>query len=370
MNIGEGFDLYLRHFGLHTDPFALTPDPAFLYLSAGHAEALAALKLGLHEKRGLVAMIGEVGTGKTTLLYTLLSSLGPNVRTAYIANTTLSFDGILRAALRDFGLPHDAADRGTLLQTLNEFLLSSHREGKTVALIIDEAQNLSETAFEELRLLSNYETYRSKLLQIILVGQPELETKLSSPALRQVNERIAVRCYINPLRRREVHEYINHRLSAAGGRIDLFSAGALRAAASHSRGIPRRINIFCHNALLFAYGAGERRVSRRVMTAAIREHAGRGVVRIPAERRSLPAFLASLRPSNGWRHSGITWATAGVLIGVLWALAVKSDPGRKLAEPYLHLEVDAPSNVPAAPDTTGHALAETVETSALDTAPA
>jgi|AMFO01.1.fsa_nt_gi Type II secretory pathway, component ExeA (predicted ATPase) len=322
MEPGSETQVYLQYFGLHTDPFALTPDPAFLYLSPGHAEGLAGLKLGLYERRGLIAMIGEVGTGKTTILYSLLSGLGPNIQTAYIANTTLSFDGILRTALRDFGLPHDCAERSELLAILNSFLLDSHKQGKTVALIVDEAQNLSDSAFEELRLLSNYETYKAKLLQIILVGQPELEAKLSSNKLRQVNERIAVRCYINPLSRREARRYVDHRIRAAGGSLDLFTPAAVRLAVERSRGIPRRINILCHNALLFAYGRGMHRVTRSVMAAAAREREGGGLVHVatPRQRRWRRDH------SYGWRHSAMTWALGGVALGIACALVVVSSP--------------------------------------------
>ena len=348
--------VYLQYFGLHTDPFALTPDPAFLYLSPGHAEGLAGLKLGLYERRGLIAMIGEVGTGKTTILYSLLSGLGPNIKTAYIANTTLSFDGILRTALRDFGLPHDSAERSDLLAILNEFLLESYKKGKTVALIVDEAQNLSDSAFEELRLLSNYETYKAKLLQIILVGQPELEVKLSSNRLRQVNERIAVRCYINPLSRREARRYVDHRIRAAGGSLDLFTPAAVRLAVERSRGIPRRINILCHNALLFAYGRGMHRVTRRVMAAAAREREGGGLVQVAAPRWR----RRRLDHSYGWRHSAMTWALGGAGLGIACALLVVSSPIWK-QQNALRNRVPAATNTARAAGREEHTIVATAE---------
>ena len=187
------------HFQLRAEPFSLTPDPAFLYLSEGHAEVLAGLRLGLLERRGLIVATGEVGTGKTTLLYSLLSTIGGDVETAYIANTTLTFDELLESALEDFGAPLSGVRRLDLLASLNRFLVASAERGKNVALVIDEAQNLSDRIFEELRLLLNFETYTQKLLQIVLVGQPELGGKLRAPHLRQVADRIAVRCDLGAL---------------------------------------------------------------------------------------------------------------------------------------------------------------------------
>jgi general secretion pathway protein A len=262
--------MYTKHFNLTAEPFALTPDPAFLYLSPGHAEALAALQIGLTGRRGLMVMTGEVGTGKTTLLYSLLTQLGPNVHSAYIANTQLPFDDMLRQALADFGLPPRGHGRADLLTELNDFLRRCATEGTIAALVVDEAQNLDDDAFENLRLLSNFETFTAKLLQIVLVGQPELEARLRQPHLRQVAERVAVHCHINPLARRERRNYVAHRLQCAGGSLDLFTRAALRLALRKSRGIPRRINILCHNALLFAYGRRAGQVSRARVRAAIR----------------------------------------------------------------------------------------------------
>ncbi|MGD9763488.1 MAG: ExeA family protein, partial [Candidatus Binatia bacterium] len=178
--------IYAAHFGLDADPFSLSPDPDFLYESPAHSEALAGLRLALASRRGLATLIGEVGTGKTTLLYALLRDLEPAVRTAYLANTKLSFDELLRQALADFGVPAPAPDRLTLLEAFQGFLRQSDTEGAIAALIIDEAQNLDADTFEHLRLLTNFETYSTKLLQIVLVGQPELAVALGRDELRQV----------------------------------------------------------------------------------------------------------------------------------------------------------------------------------------
>lgn len=290
-----------RHFGLRRDPFGLTPDPAFLFLSEGHAEALAGLKLGLLGRRGLIVLVGEVGTGKTTLLYSLLSGLGPEVQTAYVANTALPFDDILRAAVKDFGVPPAGLDlsgatRFELLEALNELLRGCVREGTVAALIIDEAQNLSDEAFEGLRLLLNFETYHEKLLQIILVGQPELDSRLSRPGLRQVADRIAIRCHLNPLTPDEARSYIDHRLRAAGSSSQIFTPAALKLAVAQSRGIPRRINVLCHNALLFAYGRDLPRADAKVMKQAVREREGRDLVRLyaaPVARVAQPQHRAA-----------------------------------------------------------------------------
>ena len=253
--------IWREQFHLTGDPFSLTPDPSFLFLSDGHAEALAGLKLGIWERRGLMVMIGEVGTGKTTLIYSLLSHLDPEIETAYLSNTLLSFEEILHGALLDFGIECKSQRRLDLIETLNAFLRRSAEAGKTVVLVIDEAQNLSDEVFEGLRLLLNFETYKSKLLQIILVGQPELATRLRGRGLRQVRDRIAVRCHLNPLTRREAKDYIDHRLEMVGGSSRLFTGPALGVLVRRSKGIPRRINILCHNAMLFAYGRDLTRIN-------------------------------------------------------------------------------------------------------------
>jgi type II secretory pathway predicted ATPase ExeA len=323
--------MYANHFGMRSEAFSLTPDPAFLYLSPAHAEALASLKVGLASHRGLMVMIAEVGMGKTTLLYSLLSDLGAGVHAAYISNTRLAFDDLLRQALADFGVACESRERFALLSTLNGFLHRCAAEGSTAALVIDEAQNLDDDAFENLRLLSNFETYDTKLLQIVLVGQPELEAKLRQAHLRQVAERVAVRCHINPLSREESTRYIEHRLRCAGGSIDLFTPAALRLVLRRARGIPRRINILCHNALLFTYGRDERRVSRSVVRAAVREREGRGLValgrrwhgRVTIGRRWRGRLGRSAGRSATPRSRFLPWwagvgFAAGIVTSLIW----------------------------------------------------
>lgn len=264
--------MYAQHFNLTSEPFPLTPDPANLYLGKQHREALAALKYGLVERRAFVTLVGEVGTGKTSVVYALLRDPGPNVHTAYLAYPTQSFEDILASLVQDLGVATPARTKRELLAALNEHLARRAKEGGTTALVIDEAQDLSDQALEELRLLSNFETYSEKLVQIVLVGQPELRERLASPRLRQLRERIAVRAILAPLSRSEMLAYIEHRLRGTGGSTDrLFTRAALRLIVRRSAGIPRRANILCHNALLFAYGRGIPRVTARVAREAIAE---------------------------------------------------------------------------------------------------
>ena len=294
--------MYTRHFGLTAEPFSLTPDPEFLYLSTGHAEALAALKVGLLGKRGLMVMTGEVGTGKTTLLYALLRALGDGTRTAYVSNTSIGFDGLLRLALLDFAVTPPSSARVDMLTSLNQLLRDCAERDVTATLIVDEAQNLDADAFEQLRLLTNFETFTHKLLQVVLVGQPELEERLRDPALRALVERIAVHCRLEPLGERESRAYIDYRVLRAGGSTHLFEREARDRLLDEAEGLPRRINILCHNALLFAYGRGASKVTMPAVELAIAGRAAllrdrparqaeRPVAR-PAPRRSPRLALA------------------------------------------------------------------------------
>ena len=217
-------------------------------------------------------MIGEVGTGKTTLLYTLLGNLGVVFETAYVSNPALPFDQLLEYLLGDFGVSIPPGQRRVdLLNRLNEFLIQSAENQKIAVLIVDEAQNLSNTTFESLRLLLNFETFNSKLLQIVLVGQPELGERLDSLPLRQITDRIAVRCQLDPLSQAEARQYVGHRLQVAGGDADMFSRRALSLATKKARGIPRRINVICHNAMLYAFAKNQRKVTRPLVAEAVRD---------------------------------------------------------------------------------------------------
>ncbi|MGE3497855.1 MAG: ExeA family protein, partial [Candidatus Binatia bacterium] len=340
--------IYAAHFGLDADPFSLSPDPDFLYESPAHSEALAGLRLALASRRGLATLIGEVGTGKTTLLYALLRDLEPAVRTAYLANTKLSFDELLRQALADFGVPAPAPDRLALLEAFQGFLRQSDTEGAIAALIIDEAQNLDADTFEHLRLLTNFETYSTKLLQIVLVGQPELAVALGRDELRQVNERIAHRCRLEPLSRYESRRYVAHRLERAGGSLALFTRPGLAVILTAAGGVPRRLNILCHTALLFAFGRGAAAASAADAWAAVRERYGRVrhlVAARPVRRTVLVAAGALLAIGGttwvGLGRGGIPPAPRGA------AASAPGPPPFSLAE--LHAKPARPL-APAAPE--------------------
>lgn len=254
--------MYNTYFGFLDSPFSVTPDPRFFYSNPVYLEAYATLQYGIEAKKGFIVITGEVGTGKTTLLRKLLGSLENTVPSVFIFNTYLSFPELLQVTLQDLGLTPKGTSKVTMLQQLNDYLIKQLRQGHTVAALIDEAQNLSDAVLEDLRLLSNLETDREKLLQIVLVGQPELETKLDQPELRQLKQRVAVRCRLNPLKNEEVGPYIDFRLGAAGytGKA-LFHRDALQQIALYSKGIPRLINIICDNALLTAYAESKKFVS-------------------------------------------------------------------------------------------------------------
>lgn len=272
--------MYAAYFGLREPPFAITPDPAYVYLSRHHQEALAHLLYGVGENGGFVQLTGEVGTGKTTLIRALLEQRLEHVDVALCLNPRLTVEELLATVCDELGVsyPRPVHTLKALLDALNAHLLQTHAAGRRTVLILDEAQNLSREVLEQIRLLTNLETAKHKLLRIILVGQPELRALLARPDLRQLAQRITARYHLPPLDRRETAAYINHRLRVAGGRDDLFTAGARRVAYHDSGGVPRLINIICDRALLGAYGRGMRRVTARLARAAAREalHGGAG----------------------------------------------------------------------------------------------
>jgi general secretion pathway protein A len=248
--------LYLQHFGLREAPFSVTPDPRFFFESQGHREALAALYYGITAKKGFVVITGEVGAGKTTLIRKVLRSLDVTCHSVFIFNTLLKFDELIENILLDLGLDAAGCSKVERLQRLNQFLIDKWKEGHTVALLIDEAQNLGDESLEAVRLLSNLETDQEKLLQIVLVGQPELDARLGTRSLRQLKQRIALRCRLNRLKETDVAAYIQHRLQVAGYEgPEIFSKAVIRAIAERSSGTPRIINVICDNALLHAFAS-------------------------------------------------------------------------------------------------------------------
>src|SRR5215510_6922933 len=267
--------MYTEFYGLGEKPFSLTPDPRFLFLSASHREALAHVLYGIEQGEGFISVTGEVGTGKTTLCWTLLERLGPDTEVAFVFNPTLSGEELVRAISVEFGLPGDGLTRVQLGEQLNRFLLEQRRLGRRVLLIVDEAQNLQPQALEEIRLLSNLETTTSKLIQILLFGQPELDAKLDSRELRQLRQRISVRWSLGSLSAAETREYVRHRLRiAAEHDPDIFSSRALAEIHRRARGIPRLVNLLSDRALLAGYAAQQRQVGPDLVGLAAREILG------------------------------------------------------------------------------------------------
>jgi general secretion pathway protein A len=264
--------MYESFYGFNERPFNVTADPGFFYLSRRHKEAFSHLIYGIRERKGILEITGEVGTGKTTLCRALLHQLDKGTKTAFILNPYLSQVQLLQAIITDFGLNLKYKTKLDLINALNAFLIRESNSGNNVLILIDEAQNLSSKQLEQVRLLSNLETEKFKLLQIILVGQPELSEKLRKPCLRQINQRIAVRYHILPLDDDEVFEYIKHRLMVAGPEANVeFSQDAIEDIYNYSQGTPRLINILCDRALLAGFVLETRSVNRDIIKKCIEE---------------------------------------------------------------------------------------------------
>ena len=263
--------MYMEYYKLTESPFNVTPDPKFLYMTDQHRTALNHLLYGIRQGKGFVLLTGEVGTGKTTLCRKLLASLKENFRTALILNPMLSETQLLRSIVHEFGIEASCRDRFTAMAVLNSFLLHLNTAGGEAALIIDEAQDMSVGLLEMTRLLSNLETDSHKLLQIVLVGQPELRLKLRSPALRQLDQRIAIRYHLRPMSRSETGGYIRHRLDVVGGTKLSFDEEAVNEIYRHSGGTPRVVNTIGDRALLAGYVRETSLIDKSVIESAIHE---------------------------------------------------------------------------------------------------
>lgn len=307
--------MYTAFYGLREKPFELSPDPRFLFLAESHREALAHLLFGIEQGQGFIAVTGEVGTGKTTLCRTLLQRLDPGAEVAILFNPQLSADELLEAVHVEFGLA-GSGSRRELMERLNRFLLEKKGDGRRVLLIVDEAQTLGPDALELIRMLSNLETETSKLIQIILLGQPEFDAMLESPSLRQLRQRISVRWRLSPLGPAETAEYVRHRLRiAAGARRDVFSEGALRELHRRSGGIPRVVNLLCDRALLAGYAAGATTISRSLVAQADQEL--RGGARSPSLASRAKPYALRLRHFAPWAGMLAVGVLAGVLLQAL-----------------------------------------------------
>ena len=266
------FPMYKAFYGLKEYPFNVTADPSFYFSSTHHAEAFSHLIYGIENRKGILVITGEIGTGKTTLCRTLLNRLDQKTKTAFILYPNFSELQLLQLIIRDLGIEMKAKNKAALINALNEFLLHQASDGNNVVLIVDEAQNLQARQLEQIRLLSNLETDKEKLLQIVLVGQPELSAMLKQPSLRQINQRIAVRYHILPLEQSELRKYIEHRLQIAGTSNTLiFTDAALEAIYLHSSGMPRLINLICDRALLAGYVAETHTITKDIVERSVNE---------------------------------------------------------------------------------------------------
>jgi len=262
---------YLSHFNLQEQPFRLTPDPDFIYWSKQHARAKAYMESTIWLADGFVVITGEIGSGKTTLLQSFLSELDDDVVYAVVSQTQLTPTQFLQAVLTEFGFKPFNKRKVELLDMLNMFLIEQYSNGKKVVLIVDEAQNLTHKVLEEIRLISGIETHKEKVLRIILAGQPELRDSLESPGLKQLVQRVRLRFHLGPLDRREMHEYVDHRLRVAGTETRLFEEDAFETIHRYTGGVPRLINTLCDTALLCAFADEKTTVGLDDVMAAITE---------------------------------------------------------------------------------------------------
>ncbi len=268
--------MYCSFYGIQEKPFSITPDPKYLYLGKTHQEAFAHLVYGIRERGGFIVVTGDIGTGKTTLCRALLTHLDADIRVAFVFNPTLSALDLLKTINDDLGIRSEGDSQKELIDALNRFLLDQRQQGKNTVLIIDEAQNLDMEVLEHVRLLSNLETDTEKLLQIILVGQPEFRQMLEQPRLEQLNQRVTVRYHLNPLSREETEAYVNHRLAVAGADEKIrFTPEAIKRIGRYTRGVPRLINVLCDRALLAGYTRRTRRIDGGMVKQAQREVAGK-----------------------------------------------------------------------------------------------
>ncbi|MDJ0916396.1 MAG: AAA family ATPase [Woeseiaceae bacterium] len=330
--------MYTSFFGLNEKPFSITPDPRYLFMSERHGEALAHLVYGVTESGGFVQLTGEVGTGKTTLVRTLLQNRLPdNADVAVVLNPQISVKEFLATIVEELSVESgvDTDSIKSMTDALNAYLLKAHAEGRRVILIVDEAQNLSPNVLEQVRLLTNLETAKQKLLQIILIGQPELRELLARNDLRQLAQRITGRYHLEPLSRNETEAYILHRLRVAGALSDVFDAAAMRTVYQLSQGIPRLVNVICDRALLGAYARESRRVTRSIVRRAAAEIAGTEDIAL-WRRWTAPAIAAA--------------SVATIAAGVFWYVN-QTRPSMEtiLPEPVAEaVELPKPEPAPAA----------------------
>lgn len=307
--------MYNEFYQFKKEPFNVTPDPDFFFMSSSHKEALAAIIYGVERRKGFIAIIGEVGLGKTTVLRSYLQQAKSDaLKAVYIFNANVSFGGLLKNIYRELGLKLQTGQISELIDHLHQFLISEYKQGHNVALIVDEAQNMPTETLENLRMLSNLETAEEKLIQIVLIGQPELQERLQRKELRQLNQRIALRHTIAPLSREESLGYIHHRLERVALSAEpVFSKSALSLISKHSQGIPRIINIVCDNALIAGFGSNKKPVTRKIVRQVIADLEG--------------------KTSWHWLRWGMAFALlmVAVLLALLWMSPIRHEIASRLS---------------------------------------
>lgn len=372
--------MYCTYFGLKERPFTLTPNPDFIFLGKAHQEAFAHLLYGIDQKAGFIALTGEVGAGKTTVIRTLLTRLTPETHaTALILNPMLSSLGLLKTINREFGISDSGEEPAELVETLNKFLLQQKAAHKTVVLVIDEAQDMEPGVLEQVRLLSNLETSTEKLIQIILVGQPELETLLSRSELRQLNQRITVRYHLTPMDAADTRDYIAHRLRVAGGTPEMirFSTGAVQAIHRFAGGLPRLVNAVADRCLLIGYTAESRQIEAPQARQAICEVApSEGRRRNQRRTRMLAAtvialllgatMLAGMIYTRPAAAPPVAAAVPQQTVTPLASLLKRLDEGRSSQEAYRTI-LKAWNIVPPAPALPDSSLERSLKQAGLDT---
>jgi len=290
--------MYNGYFGLHSSPFNVNPDPRFLFPTHSAQEVLASLSYGIKMRKGFVLLTGEVGTGKTTLINRLLDWLRRHrVATAFIFNSSVNIPQFLDLVMADFGLECGSMEKSRMLLRLNSWLLERYRAGQTAVLVVDEAQNLSIEVLEEIRLLANLETSTQKLLQIVLSGQPELDQKLKLPQLRQLNQRITLRCRTATLSEGEILSYIELRLQLAGATTQIFSPEAAATVFRHTCGIPRLVNVLCEHSLISAYVDQQQHIGPET------------VDRVATELEIVATASANIKPNGHFSHGAASLST-------------------------------------------------------------
>jgi putative secretion ATPase (PEP-CTERM system associated) len=354
--------MYERFYDLRERPFALSPDPEYLYPSRVHREALDYLRYGLESHAGFVVITGEIGSGKTTLLQTLLRGLDNQTTVGRIVNTILEPRELLETIMIDFGLDPSGRSKPLLLRDLAQYLVDQRLAGRMVLLVIDEAQNLSNAALEELRMLSNLETEKSKLLQIVLVGQPNLRDKLASPELEQLRQRITVSYHLPPLDAEETYNYINHRLrrAALGPPLEV-PRDATDLIHARSRGVPRIVNVICDAALVFGYAEERRQVELSLIEEVLTELEATGI--LPRRPQSTPAEAAVAPAPVAPVAAAVPVVAAAPVAAVRPPAAAAAPVPRVVAAPPAQPAASsAPAPAPAAPAPAARPMFDTLAT--------